>query len=152
MKTRLKAKLLTILTILTLGFGWVVVDNIITSNAYAEENTGTSSIFVSPMTQKIILVPGETYKGSISISNNNSATENLEYKAEIGSYNKRQDGDSKDDYGVTDVTEVTNRNIIMKWITLEKETGTVAPNGTDVLNFTIKVPSDISLLLPLLLM
>ena len=142
MKTRLKAKLLTILAIFTLGLTWVAINYTNTSSAYAEENTGSASIFVSPMTQKIILVPGETYTGSISISNNSSATEDLEYKAEIGSYNRRQDGDSKDDYGVTDVTEVTNRNTIMKWTTLEKNTGIVPPNSTDVLNFTIKVPKD----------
>ncbi|MBQ3293404.1 hypothetical protein IJG93_03865 [Candidatus Saccharibacteria bacterium] len=141
-KTNLKAKLLTILAILTLGLTWVAINYTNTNSAYAEGIDGASSIFVSPMTQKIVLMPGETYKGSINISNNNSATEDLEYKADIGSYNKRQDGDSKDDYGVTDVTEVTNRNLIMKWITLEKTTGTVAPNGTDTLNFTIKVPKD----------
>ncbi|MBQ3441238.1 hypothetical protein IJG27_02930 [Candidatus Saccharibacteria bacterium] len=142
MKTRLKAKLLTLLAILTLGLGWVVIDNINTNSAYAEENTGTASIFVSPMTQKIVLIPGETYSGSISISNNAKATEDLYYKAEIGSYNRRQDGNSKDDYGVVDVTETTNRNLIMKWISLERETGTVTPNNTEVLNFTIKVPKD----------
>ena len=141
-KTNLKAKLLTILAILTLGLTWVAINYTNTNSAYAEGIDGASSIFVSPMTQKIVLMPGETYKGSINISNNNSATEDLEYKADIGSYNKRQDGDSKDDYGVTDVTEVTNRNLIMKWITLEKTTGIVAPNGTDTLNFTIKVPKD----------
>ena len=141
-KTNLKAKFLTILAIFTLGLTWVAINYTNTNSAYAEGIDGASSIFVSPMTQKIVLMPGETYKGSINISNNNSATEDLEYKADIGSYNKRQDGDSKDDYGVTDVTEVTNRNLIMKWITLEKTTGTVAPNGTDTLNFTIKVPKD----------
>ena len=142
MKTRLKARALTILAILTLGLTWVAINYTNANSAYAEGIDGASSIFVSPMTQKIVLMPGETYKGSINISNNNSATEDLEYKADIGSYNKRQDGDSKDDYGVTDVTEVTNRNLIMKWITLEKTTGTVTPNGTDALNFTIKVPKD----------
>ena len=141
-KTNLKAKFLTILAIFTLGLTWVAINYTNADNVYAEGIDGASSIFVSPMTQKIVLMPGETYKGSINISNNNSATEDLEYKADIGSYNKRQDGDSKDDYGVTDVTEVTNRNLIMKWITLEKTTGTVAPNGTDTLNFTIKVPKD----------
>lgn len=140
MKIKIKAKLLTVLTILTLGLGWVALGSI--NNAYAEDDTGLATIFVSPMTQKIILVPGETYNGSISISNSNSAKENLIYKAEIGSYNKKQSGDSKDDYGVTDVSEVTEYNAIMQWITLEKTGGTVAPNETDVLNYTIKVPKD----------
>ncbi|MBQ3293398.1 hypothetical protein IJG93_03835 [Candidatus Saccharibacteria bacterium] len=140
MKTRLKVRLFTVFAIFTLGLGWVTLTNI--NNTYAEENTGAASLFVSPMTQKIVLIPGETYSGSISISNNAKATEDLRYKVEIGSYNKRQNNNSKDDYGVTDVVEITNRNIMMNWITLEKETGTVAPNETDVLNFTIKVPSD----------
>ena len=140
MKIKLKAKFLTVLAILTLGLGWVALGNV--NDTYAEDDNGISTIFVSPMIEKIILVPGETYNGSISISNSNSATEDLVYKAEIGSYNKRKSGDSKDDYGVTDVAEITEYNTIMQWMTLEKTTGTVAPNGTDVLNYTIKVPKN----------
>ena len=138
MKTKLKAKLLTILAILAIGLTWVALNN---TDTYAED-APASSLFVGPMEQKIILIPGETYRGSINISNSNNSTEDLKYKAEIGSYNKRRDGSSNDDYGVTDVNEVTEYNTIMQWITLEKTTDTVAPNGNDVLNFTIKVPKD----------
>ena len=139
-KTNLKAKFLTILAIFTLGLTWVAINYTNTNSVYAEE--GTASLFVSPMSQKIILIPGETYSGSIGISNSNSSTANLKYKAEIGSYNKTKSEGSKDDYGVTDVNEITERNAMMKWITLEKTTGIVAPNGEDTINFTIKVPKD----------
>ena len=140
-KTNLKAKFLTILAIFTLGLTWVAINYTNTNSAYAEGAPRTS-LFIAPMVQKIILMPGEAYNGTIKISNGASSTDDLKYKAEIGSYNKRQDGDSKDDYGVTDVAEVTKRNEMMKWIALEKTTGTVAPNGTDTLNFTINVPKD----------
>lgn len=138
MKTKLKAKLLAVLVILAIGLTWVALNN---TDTYADD-APTSSIFVTPMTQKIILIPGETYKGSISISNSVKSTENLKYVAKIGSYSSRKDGDSGDDYGVIDVNTVTERNTIMEWITLEKSTNTVVPNDTDVLNFTIKVPKD----------
>ena len=57
-KTNLKARLLTILAIFTLGLTWVAINNTNTNNVYAEK--GTAGIFVSPMTQKMILTPGET--------------------------------------------------------------------------------------------
>lgn len=139
MKIKLKAKLLTILAILTLGLGWVALGNI--NNTYAEDAPATS-LFVSPMSQKIILIPGETYNGSIKISNSNNSTTDLKYKAEIGSYNRVKTDSSDDDYGTTDVKEVTEHNVMMQWINLEKSTGVVAPNGTDVLNYTIRVPKD----------
>ena len=139
MKIKLKAKLLTVLTILTFGLGWIALGNI--NNTYAED-TPKTSLFVSPMLQKIILIPGETYNGSITISNSNTSTEDLKYKVEIGSYNKKKSETSKDDYGVTDVDETNEYNTIIQWITPEKTTGVVAPNGVDVLNFTIKVPKD----------
>ena len=140
MKTRLKARALTILAILTLGLTWVAINYTNTNSVYAED--GAATLFVSPMDQKIILIPGETYNGSISVSNNAKATEDLTYKAEIGSYSTIKSETNKDDYGAVDVNSVTKNNIIMQWITLEKTTGTVTPNGTDALNFTIKVPKD----------
>ena len=139
-KTNLKAKFLTILAIFILGLTWVAINYTNANSAYAED--GTASLFVSPMTQKIILMPGETYNGTLKISNSVNSTADLKYKAEIGSYDKKKTEDSNDDYGTTDVKNTTERNIMMEWIKLEKTTGTVAPNGTDVLNFTINVPKD----------
>ena len=139
MKIKLKAKLLTIIGIFTLGFGWVVLTN--ANNTHAEDAPRTS-MFVSPMDQKIALMPGETYSGTIKISNSNSSKENLKYVADIAPYNRKKDESSNDDYGTIDVTESNNFNIMTQWIVLEKNTGTVEPNSTDTLNFTIKVPKD----------
>ena len=142
MITKTKVKLFTALAIFALGLGWIALGDIDINNAYAEEDPGTSSIFVSPMTQKIVLMPGETYSGSIKVANSNNSTADLHYKAEIGSYGRKKTENSKDYYSTVDVNEVTGYNAIMEWINLEKTTGTVAPNDTDILNFTIKVPGN----------
>ena len=110
------------------------------ANVYAESNEVTSSIVLSPMNQRIILVPGETYVGSIDISNPNSSTQNLHYTAQIDSFS--QDSDTKDAKGEVGSSERTNYNIMMDWIVLDKTSGMVAPNSTDKLVFRINVPED----------
>ncbi|MBR3329486.1 hypothetical protein IKG29_03100 [Candidatus Saccharibacteria bacterium] len=106
---------------------------------FAEEEN-SSTLIVSPMTQKLILTPGETTTASIKVSSPNDAKSDLDYSVHIGSFTQRKDGDSKDDYGTVDTDIVSNYNMMMNWITLDKEFGTVAPNGTDVVRFTIDVP------------
>lgn len=134
-----KNKAIAILTIFAIVFGWIGAFGI--SNTHADEAPNTS-MFVSPMIQKIILTPGETYKGVITVSNNANAQADLKYAVEIGSYSISPDGDSKDDYGVTDVTKVTEYNMMKEWISVDKTSGVVAPNGSDAINFSIKVPNN----------
>ena len=108
--------------------------------AFAEDTKST--MVVSPMTQKLILLPGESTTASISVSNPNDATRELEYSLHIGSFSQIKDDESIDDYGTVDTDSVSNYNLMMNWITLPRETGTVAPNETDTVHFTIDVPQD----------
>lgn len=109
--------------------------------AFAEEVI-LSSLTVSPPTQKIILTPGETYKGSLRISNSNDNKNDLIYSASIGSFSENGGTEQKDDYGTVDHITKTNFNQIMDWIILEKTKGTVPTNATDILNYSIKVPEN----------
>ena len=43
------------------------------------------SLTVSPVSERIILVPGETYNGSISVGNRYQADSNLKFKVSVGS-------------------------------------------------------------------
>ncbi|MBQ3353011.1 hypothetical protein IJG89_01505 [Candidatus Saccharibacteria bacterium] len=97
---------------------------------------------ISPPRQKIILMPGDVYKGSVNVSNSANATEDVKYSVSIGSFSFREDEDGNTDYNNTDVDTITSYNQIMEWITLDKTSGTVAPNEMDVLSYTITVPED----------
>ena len=122
-----KLKILIVALIATFAVMWGNV------NAYADE-APISAMVVSPMYQRIILTPGETTTLSLKVSSPNAAQNDLNYSVSIGSFSHKSEDDS------VDTESVSSYNQIMDWINLEKTTGTVAPNGTDVLNFTITVP------------
>ena len=96
------------------------------------ENTFT----IMPMSQQISLTPGKTYTGTITIVNPVDATEDFHYKIEISPY-----GVVGEDYQA-DLTSTTGRNEITKWIEIEEPTGTIKPNESKKVNFTIKTPSN----------
>ncbi|MBR3132091.1 hypothetical protein IKG33_01620 [Candidatus Saccharibacteria bacterium] len=104
------------------------------------EDENSSTLIVSPTSQKMVLIPGETVTGTIKVSNPNNAASDLDYSVHIGSFSQKKDGDSVDDYGTVDTDIVSNYNMMMDWIVLGKESGSVAPNETDVVPFTISVP------------
>lgn len=106
------------------------------------EGSNSSTMVVSPMTQKLILLPGESTTASVNVSNPNDAVSDMSYSVHIGSFSQVKDGDSKDDYGTVDTEIVSNYNMMMDWIVLDKDSGVVAPNEVDTIRFTINVPED----------
>ena len=97
---------------------------------------------ISPPQQKIVIIPGETFEGSIQISNRAGASKDLKYSVSVGSFSLSKDENGNTDYNSTDVDTITAYNQIMDWIELEKTEGSVAPNTTDVVPFMIHVPED----------
>ena len=95
-----------------------------------------NSLTIMPMSQEISLIPGETYTGSITIANPSSSTSDLSYKASISPYSVV--GSSYN----ADLLSETSRTDIANWITITNASGTLAPNDTAEIHFTIKVPSD----------
>ena len=136
---KLKYKALAVLAIFTVGVGFIKAINF--ANVYADDSPKTS-MSVSPMTQKIILTPGETYTGNIKVINSATSTDTLHYIAEIGSYNVKQDVGSKDDYGGFEVNSTTDQNTIKNWLSIDKTNGSIEPNEVDIITYTIKVPKD----------
>ena len=96
---------------------------------------GNSSFTVLPMSQRFTLEPGETYTGSISIVNPADSTEDFHYIMSVSPY-------GVDDRYDADFAAETNRTQIAKWIEISEPTGSVKPNETKEVEFTITVPEN----------
>ncbi len=97
-----------------------------------EQNT----FIVSPMSQFVSLTPGQTYSGSVKVVNPSGSTANLEYSARVTPYNV-----IGQEYKA-DLATVSNFSQIVNWVQLDTPTGTIAPNSTAEIPFTITVPAD----------
>lgn len=95
-----------------------------------------SSFTVLPMSQRFSLDPGETYTGSISIVNPADATRDFNYIMSVTPYGVM------DESYTADLATVTNRSEIVKWIKISEPSGTIKPNETKEVEFTITVPKD----------
>ena len=101
------------------------------------ENESTNAFTIMPMNQKISLNPGEVYEGYITIINPSYATEDFAYKAEVTPYSVA------DEEYTADLLSESDRTAISKWITIEEPTGSVKPNESKEIKFTIKVPQNV---------
>ena len=97
-----------------------------------EQNT----FVVSPMSQFISLTPGQTYSGSIKVVNPSGSTAELEFSARVTPYSV-----IGQEYQA-DLATVSNFSQIVDWVHLDTPTGTIAPNSTAEIPFTITVPAD----------
>lgn len=88
------------------------------------------------MNQDIDLEAGQTYSGSITVVNPSDATTDFSYKVSVSPFNM-----VGEEYTVDLATEY-NRSMITKWITIENSSGTLKPNESGEIKFTIKVPED----------
>lgn len=98
----------------------------------------SNSFSVIPMGKQIFLNPGEVYSGSITVANLSSSVDDLSYKVGISPYSVVGNGYDADFLTNSSHTEITS------WITIENPTGTVAPNESKIVNYTITVPEDAS--------
>ncbi len=90
---------------------------------------------ISPMNQKIVLSAGETYRSSFKVTNPASNIGNFAYTVSVSPYyvdeNHNSIYENNNDY-----------NQIVDWIKLDKTSGTIAPNNTEELYFSIDVPEN----------
>ena len=133
-----KLKITNLVIAAILAVSPVFAVNPYSANAAEVSNTMT----VSPPTKKVILEPGEVYTDTIKIANSNNSKRDLKYTVHVGSFSQSKSEDSKDDYGTVDHIARSNYNQMMDWITFDKESGTVAPNGTDTVTYSINVPEN----------
>lgn len=88
------------------------------------------------MSQNFTLVPGETYTGSITVVNPVNSTSDFAYSVSVSPYNV-----IGEDYQA-DISNVSAYSKIADWITIDNPTGSVKPNESQEINFTINVPAD----------
>lgn len=112
-------------------FGW-------TAEAFAAGR----AIALSPTSQRIVLIPGETYRGGFSVVNPAGSESDLNYLVTVASFSQSGAINSKDDYGEVDFDTKTDANSIVDWTTLANPTGVVAPNDEEVVSYIIDVPED----------
>lgn len=97
------------------------------------------SMTVSPPNSRIILTPGETYTNALRISNSSNSTKDLIYSASLAPFSETTNDDGST---TSDHVSVSNYNQMMDWITLDHDSGTIAPGETDFLTYTINVPDN----------
>lgn len=95
-----------------------------------------NNFIVSPMLEKISLKAGETYTGSILIANPKDATEDFYYKISISPYSV-----IGENY-IADFETISDWSRILEWTTLEDTEGTLKPNETKRIFYTIEVPKN----------
>ncbi|MDO5480176.1 MAG: hypothetical protein Q4F58_00680 [Candidatus Saccharibacteria bacterium] len=102
---------------------------------------GTVGVFadgkftVSPMNQKIVLTPGETYEGSFKVSNPASSENDFYYKTTVTPFYV------SDDYNPI-YENNGDYNKIVDWIKITNPEGKIVPNEVIEIYFSINVPKD----------
>ena len=91
---------------------------------------------ISPTNQRFSLEPGGHYEGHIEVTNPLDATSDFHYAVSVTGYSVV--GELYD----ADFATKTDHTKISEWITVANPTGSVTPNETKSINFTIDVPAD----------
>lgn len=107
----------------------------VSTSVYAEENDVTYGVTVSPMKEKIILNPGDTYAGSFTVASPSTSKENFAYTIGVSPFY------ATEDYDIT-YTENGDYNQITNWVELTDTSGVLAPNDAKQIYFKIKVPTN----------
>lgn len=91
---------------------------------------------LTPMNQDVELTPGQVYTGYITVVNPSDATTDFPYKVSVTPFSVMGD-----DYAIDLATE-HNRSMMTKWITVKEPTGTLKPNESRQVEYTITVPEN----------
>ena len=101
--------------------------------AMAKDNN-TVGFSMSPMDQKIVLEPGDSYTSSLKIHNPGTHTTDVDYEISVEPF-------YVDEKYETIFESIGNSGMMTDWITINSpETGTLKPNDTAEIIFTIDVP------------
>ena len=100
------------------------------------EKEKTNYFTVTPMSQRVSLKPGQVYEGSITVINPANSEIDFDYKAEVTPY-----GVVGEEYAA-DLATKSNYTMITNWVTIKEPTGTLKPNNSKKIEYTIKVPEN----------
>lgn len=96
----------------------------------------SNALVVSPPSQYVNLVAGESHSGTISITNPSNSTGDMEFYVSVIPY-----GVNVGDY-TTDFSSDTIYNDIVEWVSVDKDHGQLAPNETATITYTINTPAE----------
>lgn len=99
----------------------------------AKAEGALSGLSVSPISQKIVLLPGDNYEGVITVFNPSTAGESITYQAHTDSFFV------DDDYAIS-LGMANDYSKMKDWITLSNESGTVAAGESAEIDYVITVP------------
>lgn len=125
-KTKLRLCLFTLMFFVFMGQFGIPVN--------AEENE-YYGIGVSPMTEKILLNPGDSYTGSFVAVNPARNSSDFAYKVYVSPFF------ATEDYNIT-YQKNGDYNQIVDWVTVGEQSGVLSPNETTEIKFRIDVPED----------
>ena len=91
---------------------------------------------VTPMETEVALSSGETFTGTVTVANPSAATSDFSFVVNVSPYYVA--GES---YNI-DLTNSSDRSQIVNWITIDETRGTLKPNESKKISFTINVPID----------
>ncbi len=109
------------------------------SGAVYAESDEMYGFSLSPMDQKIVLEPGDSYESSLQVTNPGTHTTEIDYEASVEPFYV---SDENGEY-TTIFENVGGRGEMSDWITITSaKSGHLAPNETAKITFRIDVPSD----------
>ena len=94
------------------------------------------SIAISPLYQKLIINPGETYDGSFTVINQERNDGDIKFNVEVVPFYV----DENYDFIFNERTGSYNQ--MVDWVSVEEKSGYLSPNSTMDIHYEIKVPSD----------
>ena len=103
------------------------------TGAFSKTVFADSEFSVSPMTQRIVLTPGEKYRGTFDVVNPSSNTRNFYYRLDAEPFYVNDDHEAV-------LENNGDYNQIVDWIVFDKNDGVVKPNSSETIHFTIDVP------------
>ena len=100
------------------------------------ESESNNYFTVTPMSQRVSLKPGEVYNGSVTVINPVNSENDFNYKVEVTPYSVVGEGYS------ADLATRSNYTMMVDWVKVEEPTGTLKPNNSKEIKFSITVPQD----------
>lgn len=116
-------------------FGITSLSNVFL-HVYADEQKPMTNLAMSPMYEKIILVPGQSYTSEFSIISPANSQVDFDYKIYAQNYYRDENNNAI-------FEDVNGTGKMVDWITIDSPaTGTLTPNESRKVQFTINVPDD----------
>ena len=90
---------------------------------------------ISPPYEKITLIPGEVFYGSVKIINPSTNNNDFDYLVRVEPFYVNEDNETV--YGYKE-----DRTLMANWVVIDHDSGVLHPNSEEDVKFTINVPED----------